>query len=98
MESAPTMYIKKYKEDMNMVVETAKDQISINRLVGQKMELAESGGDVIVSDVKPDILKVINTSGTACVYKKEIMEGKVRLDGSINAYVIYQADDETRKC
>ncbi|MCL2354527.1 MAG: DUF3794 domain-containing protein, partial [Oscillospiraceae bacterium] len=77
-----------------MLIETAKDQICINQLIGQKREMMEAQGDVIVNDVKPDVLKVISSSGTACVYKKEVMEGKVRLDGSINTYVIYLADDE----
>ena len=63
-----------------MLVEIAKDQICINRLIGQKREACEAEGDVIVNDVKPDMLKVISASGTASVYKKEVMEGKVRLD------------------
>ncbi|MCL2383730.1 MAG: DUF3794 domain-containing protein [Oscillospiraceae bacterium] len=77
-----------------MLVETAKDQICINQLIGQKREMLEAEGDVIVNDVKPDVLKIISSSGTACVYKKEVLEGKIRLDGSINTYIMYLADDE----
>lgn len=76
-----------------MLVETAKDQICINQIMGQKKEMVTVEGDVIVNDIKPDVLNVINISGTVCVYKKEVMDGKVRLDGSINTYIIYLADD-----
>lgn len=51
--------------------------------------------DFVVPDVKPDILNTIRTNGTVCIYKKEVMDGKVRIDGSINVYIMYLADDET---
>lgn len=77
-----------------MVVETAKNQITLNRIVGQKKENRIVDSDIIVNDVKPDVLNVISTSGIVSVYKREATEGKVRLDGTINAYIIYLADDE----
>jgi len=77
-----------------MVLETAKNQICINQIVGQKKEIIGVEGDVIVNDVKPDVLNIISSNGTVCVYKKEVMDGKIRLDGTINTYVIYLADDE----
>ena len=77
-----------------MVIETAKNQIVLNQIVGQKKENRQIETDVIVNDIKPDVLKVINTSGIVSIYKKEVMEGKVRIDGAINTYIIYMADDE----
>ena len=50
--------------------------------------------DFVVPDIKPDILNTIRTNGTVCVYKKEVMDGKVKIDGSINVYIMYLADDE----
>lgn len=78
-----------------MVVETAKNKIVLNQIVGQRKDSRQVETDVIVNDVKPDILNIISTSGVVSVYKKEIMDGKVRIDGAINTYVIYMADDET---
>lgn len=77
-----------------MAVETAKDKIKLSQIVGQKQEIITIDGDVIVNDVKPDVLKVINTNGVICVYKKEVLNGKVKLEGCINTYIIYLADDE----
>jgi len=77
-----------------MVLETAKNQICINQLVGQKRETICAEGDVIVNDVKPDVLNIVSANGVVCVYKKEVMDGKIRIDGTVNTYVIYLADDE----
>lgn len=76
-----------------MVIDTKKENLCINQIIGRKTEDVTIEGDVIIPDVKPDILSAINTNGTVCVYKKEIMDGKVRLDGSINLYIMYLPDN-----
>lgn len=77
-----------------MVVETSKKQIVLNQIVGQKKESRSVETDVIVNDIKPDVLNVIATHGIVSIYKKDIMEQKIRIDGVINTYIIYLADDE----
>ena len=77
-----------------MVVETTRDNICVNHLIGQKTENFIAEGDSIIPDIKPDIINEVCTSGTVCIYKKEINEGKVRLDGCVNSYIMYRADDE----
>ena len=53
---------KNFKEGFYMPVETAKDQICINQIIGQKTELVDIEGDVIVNDIKPDVLNIINVT------------------------------------
>ncbi len=77
-----------------MQLDTSKENICINQLVGQKNDIEEVEGDVIVNDIKPDILNTISVNGNVCIYKKEITDGKIRLDGAVNVYIIYLADDE----
>ena len=77
-----------------MLIETEKETVCINQIVGQKRAEIEVEGDIIVNDIKPDVLNVISANGIPCVYKKEVMDGKVRLDGSINTYIIYFADSQ----
>lgn len=77
-----------------MAIETTKDSVCINQIIEQKNESVIVEGDSIIPDIKPDILSAISTSGTVCIHKKEILEGKIRIDGSINAYIMYLADDE----
>ena len=76
-----------------MIVETLKENLSVNKLVCSKKEIIFAEGDMIVPDSKPDILDTICTSGIICLYKKEVLDGKVRLDGNVNTYIMYLADD-----
>ena len=77
-----------------MVLETTKNKICMHQLVEKKQDEITVEGDMIVNDVKPDILSIVSANGIACVYKKEVIDGKVKLDGSVNTYIIYLANDE----
>lgn len=77
-----------------MQVATSKQTLCINQVIGQKTDTAIVEEDFVVPDIKPDILNTIRTNGTICIYKKEVMDGKVKLDGCINVYIMYLADDE----
>ena len=77
-----------------MEINTTKETLNVNKVICEKKEMINIQGDMIVPDAKPDILNTINTTGNACIYKKEIMDGKIRLDGSILTYIMYLADGE----
>lgn len=77
-----------------MQVEMEKESLNINKIVGQKIEKLVIEGDMIVPDIKPDILNTVSTTGNVCIYKKEVLEGKVRIDGEVEVYVMYLADNE----
>ena len=77
-----------------MQLNMTKESLCINKIVGQKTEKLMVEGDMIVPDVKPDILNTISTTGNVCIYKKEVLEGKIRIDGEVEVYVIYLADSE----
>ena len=62
-----------------MPVETEKENVCINQIIGQKRAETLVEGDVIVNDVKPDVLNIISANGIVCVYKKEVMDGKIRI-------------------
>ena len=76
-----------------MAVNTNKESLTINKVLCEKEEMIFVEGDMIVPDSKPDILSAVNTSGSVCIYKKELMNEKIKIDGSINAYVMYIADN-----
>ena len=60
-----------------MEINTTKESLNVNKTICEKKEIMNIQGDMIVPDSKPDILSTINTSGNVCIYKKEIMEGKL---------------------
>ena len=80
-----------------MLVNTIKENLCVNKLVASKKEIVFVEGDMIIPDSKPDILDTICTSGVICLYKKEVIDDKVKLDGSINTYIMYLADDKKDK-
>lgn len=74
-----------------------KNKITINKKKLEKTKKVEVYGDIIVPDIKPDIVNIINTNSNTYIYKKEISENKIKVDGNIDTFVIYLADSgETR--
>ena len=78
-----------------MEINTTKESLNVNKTICEKKEIMNIQGDMIVPDSKPDILSTINTSGNVCIYKKEIMEGKLKIDGNILTYIMYLADNDS---
>ena len=76
-------------------MEITKETLNVNKVICEKREMINVQGDMIVPDSKPDILNTISTSGNVCIYKKEIMDGKIRIDGNILTYIMYLADGST---
>ncbi|MBR2786013.1 MAG: DUF3794 domain-containing protein [Clostridia bacterium] len=77
-----------------MAIETLKESVCIDQIIGKAKENIVAESDIIIPDIKPDILSTINTNGTVCIYKKEISNGKIRIDGGVHVYIMYLADDE----
>ena len=77
-----------------MSVNTTKQALRLSRVIDQRTDTVIVEEDFVVPDIKPDILNAISTSGTVCIYKKELNSGKIKIDGCINTYIIYLADDE----
>lgn len=80
-----------------MDVEVSKESICINKLVCEKKEVIFVQNDIIVPDSKPDVLSNINMSGNVCVYKKEVQDDKIKIEGSINTYMMYLPDSKDDK-
>lgn len=77
-----------------MEIEVSKEEITINKLVLIKKEVINVQNDIIVPDAKPDILNTINCAGNIIINKKEILEGKIKLDGKIDTYIMYLPDSK----
>lgn len=77
-----------------MNIEVGKENICINKLIAEKKELFFVESDMIVPDTKPDILNTINVTGNPCIYKKEILDNKVKIEGNIDTYIMYLPDSQ----
>ena len=74
-----------------------KNTVLINKIVTSTTKVLDVSGDIIVPDIKPDIVNVINTNGIPYIYKEDLSNGKVRFDGNIDTYVVYLADNGETK-
>ena len=70
-----------------------KEIITINKKTASNTKIAQVSGDIIVPDIKPDIVSIVNTNGIAYIYKEEISTGRIRIEGNIDTYVVYLADN-----
>lgn len=78
-----------------MAIETIKESLLVSKLIGHEKLTEMVEGDIIVPDIKPDILSVIKVDGNVYVTKKELLEGKVKLEGVVDVYAIYISDNES---
>ena len=61
-----------------MELSSEEQKITINRLVGKKTKKILIEKDIIIPDIKPDILDTIDSEGNIYIYKKDILDGKVK--------------------
>ncbi len=76
---------------MHLIKEERKTEEVICQKSGQTM--VES--DLIVPDVKPDIKKILEVSGSVCITQKMIQQDKIFLQGVLRMTVLYLPDGGT---
>ena len=73
------------------------EKLKINKKVLEQTHIVQLTNDIIVPDIKPDIINVIASNGIPYIYKEEIENNKLKIEGSMDAYVIYlSVDGDTR--
>ena len=80
-----------------MVVNTIKENLHVNKKIATRKEIIFVEGDVIVPDAKPDVLNIMCTSGVVCIYKKEIIDEKIKIEGSVDTYIMYMTEDSQER-
>lgn len=70
-----------------------KNNVVVNKKIFSTTKSFEVTGDIIVPDIKPDIVSIINTNANSYIYKEEVTTGKVRFDGNVDTYIVYLADN-----
>lgn len=70
------------------------EKICLNQIICSKKESFSAEDNIIIPDIKPDILSTVDSCGNIYIYKKEIVNGKLKIDGGIQVYIMYLADNE----
>ena len=73
------------------------EKININKRVVNKTNTFQVTNDIIVPDIKPDIINIIATNGIPYIYKQDCENGRIKMDGSVDCYIVYlSVDGDTR--
>ncbi len=73
-------------------MELLKEHLQITETKCREKTVAYSDGDIIVPDVKPDILKIVQVDATSFITSKEISDGFIKVSGRIKYSILYIPD------
>lgn len=73
-------------------MQVRKQNINIGKAVYDGVIKSEADGSIIVPDIKPDILKVLQADAEAFLCEKIIEDGKLTIKGKVRINVLYMPD------
>lgn len=78
-------------------MEIFKKYITVDKKVGKELSQILIEGDIIVSDFKPDIEKILEANATAYIDNKDILNDKIAIKGNFNINILFIArgDDKS---
>lgn len=79
-----------------MAIELVREPLRIKRVVGEESLQFSVQGDLIIPDIKADLLGVLSIDSDIVVNEREVLTDKVLLGGVVNFNIIYLAKDEER--
>lgn len=78
-----------------MCAETINETINVCKYVGFERKAKTIEGDIILQDIKPDILSIVKLNSKVLINQRKIEENRIRIKGIIDINVVYIADDDT---
>lgn len=76
-------------------MEIEKKSIDLVRTVYEGDLKSSADGSIIVSDTKPDVLKVIEVTAESYLTDKQIEDGKITLGGKVRVNILYMPEGES---
>lgn len=76
------------------VMELIKENVTVNQVCCSGSVKTQIDEDIIVPDVKPDILKILQLDASACVLSKSVSDGRATVSGRANLKILYIPDCE----
>lgn len=77
-----------------MAVELIKDLLKIEETIGREDIEALIEDEILLSEMKPDIKKILNIDGEIETLETKVIKDKVLINGIIKYNILYSADDE----
>ncbi len=77
-----------------MNLEMTKSSLQLCQLICDEKKRFLVEGEVNVPDIKPDLLNLVHVYADSFITGREVMEGRVKIEGVVDTYLIYLAEDE----
>ncbi|MDP4181307.1 MAG: DUF3794 domain-containing protein [Bacillota bacterium] len=77
-----------------MSLESVREAFKVIDVVNQESIQTVVENDVIVPDVKPDIMRILLLDGEVCINESEVFQDRVSVSGTIRYKILYISDDE----
>ncbi len=77
-----------------MNLEINSETVKLCEIISREKRTKIIEGDMIVPDIKPDILSISNIDSDIFISKKEIRDGKIYVEGLADVSAIYMAEDK----
>ena len=78
-------------------MELIKETINIGEVICEKTEQIMVDGDVIVPEIKPDMLKILQVDAVSSILQTVVDDGKIIINGQLYVTVLYVPDCENEK-
>lgn len=79
-----------------MSIETVRESLTINQLVGSGANQVTFEGDIIVPDVKPDIFKIIAVEPNLFIQNRDVIPDRVFVEGNVELQILYVCDGDNK--
>ncbi len=76
-----------------MSVKLQKEHLRLNSAIGSRYMQTTVESDVIVPDIKPDILKVLQAGSEVAISRREVQNDKIFVQGIVRMNVLYVPDN-----
>lgn len=81
-------------ERNGLLMELLKKNVVVSELKQKNSSIAYIDGDIIVPDIKPDILKILQVDAISRIDEKEIYNGEIRIRGTVKYNILYVPESE----
>lgn len=78
-----------------MGAETINETINVCKYVGHERKSRIIEGEIVLQDIKPDILSIVKVTRELCIHNKMVGENKIKVEGHVDVCLVYIADDDT---
>ncbi len=85
-------YFQKSEVELNMSVKLKREHMQLSQVICSRDHQTTTEYDIIVPDIKPDVLKVLRVNSEAVITQKNIQNDKVYLQGIIRIDILYIPD------